>query len=220
MTTKKSNDATTADILSESYLDGEIQSSLDFDNLDDVVYNSSSSFDISEIADLLLDNIDQYVFITDATTKNIVYLNKPLSEALGVEGCFVGTCHELLSGCKSPCKECNCNHSIGDNFYVTSLVESKLKNGYVIKSKNIELYNRTYTINVALIDNKIHVVQNQISEKTQEKASLNDTIAPFTEIYTKNIKDPDVQLYRFIEYLGTQTNSNFCCRADKTLNGS
>ena len=52
MTTKKSNDATTADILSESYLDGEIQSSLDFDNLDDVVYNSSSSFDISEIADL------------------------------------------------------------------------------------------------------------------------------------------------------------------------
>ena len=76
MTTKKSKDATTADILSESYLDGEIQSSLDFDNLDEVVYNSSSSFDISEIADLLLDNIDQYVFITDATTKNIVYLNK------------------------------------------------------------------------------------------------------------------------------------------------
>lgn len=216
MTTKKSNDATTADILSESYLDGEIQSSLDFDNLDDVVYNSSSSFDISEIADLLLDNIDQYVFITDATTKNIVYLNKPLSEALGVEGCFVGTCHELLRGSKSPCKECNCNHSIGDNFYVTSLVESKLKNGYVIKSKNIELYNRTYTINVALIDNKIHVVQNQISEKTQEKASLNDTIAPFTEIYTKNIKDPDVQLYRFIEYLGTQTNSNFCCIYEQT----
>ena len=143
MTTKKINDATTADILSESYLDGEIQSSLDFDNLDDVVYNSSSSFDISEIADLLLDNIDQYVFITDATTKNIVYLNKPLSEALGVEGCFVGTCHELLRGSKSPCKECNCNHSIGDNFYVTSLIESKLKNGYVIKSKNIELYNRT-----------------------------------------------------------------------------
>ena len=83
MTTKKSNDATTADILSESYLDGEIQSSLDFDNLDDVVYNSSSSFDISEIADLLLDNIDQYVFITDATTKNIVYLNGSSSIVMG-----------------------------------------------------------------------------------------------------------------------------------------
>ena len=213
MTTKKSNDATTADILSESYLDGEIQSSLDFDNLDDVVYNSSSSFDISEIADLLLDNIDQYVFITDATTKNIVYLNKPLSEALGVDGCFVGTCHELLRGSKTPCKECNCNHSIGDNFYVTSLVESKLKNGYVIKSKNIELYNRTYTINVALIDNKASS-KNQIASK--DDSGLNDIIAPFTEIYTKNIKDPDVQLYRFIECLGTETNSNFCCIYEQT----
>lgn len=213
MTTKKSNDATTADILSGSYLDGEIQSSLDFDNLDDVVYNSSSSFDISEIADLLLDNIDQYVFITDATTKNIVYLNKPLSEALGVDGCFVGTCHELLRGSKTPCKECNCNHSIGDNFYVTSLVESKLKNGYVIKSKNIELYNRTYTINVALIDNS-GSSKDQITNK--DDSGLNDIIAPFTEIYTKNIKDPDVQLYRFIECLGTQTNSNFCCIYEQT----
>ena len=213
MTTKKSNDATTADILSESYLDGEIQSSLDFDNLDDVVYNSSSSFDISEIADLLLDSIDQYVFITDATTKNIVYLNKPLSEALGVDGCFVGTCHELLRGSKTPCKECNCNHSIGDNFYVTSLVESKLKNGYVIKSKNIELYNRTYTINVALIDNKASSKDHTASK---DDSGLNDIIAPFTEIYTKNIKDPDVQLYRFIECLGTETNSNFCCIYEQT----
>lgn len=217
MTTKKSNDATTADVLSESYLDGEIQSSLDFDNLDDVVYNSSSSFDISEIADLLLDNIDQYVFITDAATKNIVYLNKPLSEALGVEGCFVGTCHELLRGSKTPCKECNCNHSIGDNFYVTSLVESKLKNGYVIKSKNIELYNRTYTINVALLDNKIASVQLEKPTCQDSNGSkINDIIAPYTEIYTKNIKDPDVQLYRFIEHLGIQTNSTFCCIYEQT----
>lgn len=217
MTTKKSNDTTTADILSESYLDGEIQSSLDFDNLDDVVYNSSSSFDISEIADLLLDNIDQYVFITDATTKNIVYLNKPLSEALGVDGCFVGTCHELIRGCKSPCKECNCNHSIGDNFYVTSLVESKLKNGYVIKSKNIELYNRTYTINVALLDNKFPSVKKDEQQNTSsDQANLNDIIAPFTEIYTRNIKDPDVQLYRFIENLGKLTDSNFCCIYEQT----
>ena len=90
------NESTTADVLSESFIDGEIQSNVDFDNLDEIVYNSSSSFDISEIADILLDNIQEYVFITDSISKNIVYLNKPLSDALGLTGAFVGTCHSLI----------------------------------------------------------------------------------------------------------------------------
>lgn len=207
MTHKKDNDTTTADILSDSFLDGEIQSSMNYDLLDDVVYNSSSSFDISEIADLLLDNIDEYVFITDSNTKNIVYINKPLSKALGVKGSFVGTCHQLLRGCDKPCEECNNNHSIDGKFYVTTLINSKLKEYRVTKSKNIELYNRMYTINVAMKKNS------EIREESLENSSdlhINDIVAPFTTIYTKNLKEPNVQLYRFIECLGIETNAQFC----------
>ena len=81
-------DASTADILSGDVLDNratDILSDMEFANLDDVVYNSSSSFDISEISDILLDNIDQCIFITDSVSKNIVYLNKPMQEAVGVD---------------------------------------------------------------------------------------------------------------------------------------
>ena len=137
---KNIDDSTTADVLQDAFIDENIQSSMNFDGLDDVVYNSSSSFDISEVADILLDNIDEYVFITDSVSKNIVYINKPLSDALGLKGGFVGTCHELLRGCDKPCEGCNANHSLDGKFYVTSLVSSKLKDNYVIKSKNIELY--------------------------------------------------------------------------------
>ena len=101
---KNIDDSTTADVLQDAFIDEKIQSSMNFDGLDDVVYNSSSSFDISEVADILLDNIDEYVFITDSVSKNIVYINKPLSDALGLKGGFVGTCHELLRGCDKPCE--------------------------------------------------------------------------------------------------------------------
>ncbi|MGN1281763.1 MAG: EAL domain-containing protein [Succinivibrio sp.] len=216
MTLKKDCDNTTADVLSDSFLDGDFQSSMDYDLLDDVVYNSSSSFDISEIADLLLDNIDEYVFITDSNTKNIVYINKPLAKALGVSGSFVGTCHELLRGCDKPCKECNNNHAIDGKFYVTTIIESKLKDYNVTKSKNIELYNRMYTINVAMKKNC------EISQNVLNNAGglhLNDIVAPFTTIYTKNLKEPNVQLYRFIECLGIETNAKFCCIYEQKVLG-
>ncbi|MCI6905997.1 MAG: bifunctional diguanylate cyclase/phosphodiesterase [Succinatimonas sp.] len=203
---KNIDDSTTADVLQDAFIDENIQSSMNFDGLDDVVYNSSSSFDISEVADILLDNIDEYVFITDSVSKNIVYINKPLSDALGLKGGFVGTCHELLRGCDKPCEGCNANHSLDGKFYVTSLVSSKLKDNYVIKSKNIELYSRTYTINVAVSRNQD--VNNEFLT-LKEGLSVNDIVGPFTIIYTKNLKNPDVQLYRFLECLGIETNSQY-----------
>ena len=201
------NESTTADVLSESFIDGEIQSNVDFDNLDEIVYNSSSSFDISEIADILLDNIQEYVFITDSISKNIVYLNKPLSDALGLTGAFVGTCHSLIKGCNKQCAECNANHAIDKSFYVTSLVETKLKDQYTIKSRTINLYDCTYNINIAIQKNN-ELYQDRLTGKPV--FNIDEIIEPYTRIYIQNIKNPDIQVYRYLECFGLDTDASFC----------
>lgn len=201
-------DASTADILSGDVLDNratDILSDMEFANLDDVVYNSSSSFDISEISDILLDNIDQCIFITDSVSKNIVYLNKPMQEALGVDESFVGTCYELLRGCSEPCKECKANKSVTGEFYITSHVSSKLHGQYVIKSKTLELYNKSYTLNIVVEKNL-----DLNKELTVKSNNVNDQLAPFVNIFANNAQNPDVQIYKIIESLGIVADADMC----------
>ena len=204
---KNINDGTTADVFSESIYLEDVQSSVDFDNLDEIVYNSSSSFDISEIADILLDNVEEYVFITDSISKNIVYINKPLSDALQLDGSFVGTCHSLIRGCDKQCEHCNANHAIDNNFYITTLLHSKLDNNYSIKSITINLYNCTYNINIALLKNQ-DIYRDRLDFK--ESFTISELIRPYARIYIKNIKNPDLQIYRYIECFGLDTDSKFC----------
>lgn len=206
--TKSSNNNTTTEIYTDEILNETFQSDLGFDNLDEVIYNSSSSFDISEISDILLDSLEEFIFITDAVTKNIVYINKPLSEALGIKCSFVGTCHSVLRNSDTPCEGCKLTHIVDDGFYVTSQLTSKFQEKYVVKSKKLDLYNRTYMLNIVLKDNSSFY---ESFLKNNEKLSLNDLIAPFISIYTDNILNPDVQIYRFIECLGIETNAENCC---------
>ena len=198
-------DGSTADVLLNDLNDFKdiesLKSDLGFDNLDEVVYNSSSSFDISEIADLLLDNIDEFVFITDAASKNIVYINKPLTEALGLKQPFVGTCYSIIKGRDEPCKECKSICSNDDKFHINTLVDCALKDDFIIKSRNINLYARTYIINVA--------IQKKIKHSVVDlDTTFNDVIAPYTIIFSKNIHNPDILLYRFLEHLGTSIDAN------------
>lgn len=193
-------DGSTADVLLNDLNDlndiDSLKSDLGFDNLDEVVYNSSSSFDISEIADLLLDNIDEFVFITDAASKNIVYINKPLAETLGLNQPFVGTCYSIIKGRNEPCTDCKSIYSKDDKFHINSLVDCALKDDFIIKSRNINLYDRSYIINVA--------IQKNIKHSTVElNTTFNDIIAPYTIIFSKNIHNPDILLYRFLEQLGS-----------------
>lgn len=204
---RKNIDTTIDDIFSDAFVSDSIQSDIDFNNLDDIVYNSSSSFDISEIADILLDSIDEYVFITDTTTKNIVYINKPLCEALEINNSFVGTCYELLCGKDSPCADCRSNQITDDSFFVINHINSKLNKNLILKSRNLELYNRTYTINVAVPK---EIQPNQIIFRDLNKLNVNDLLAPYIKIYADNISTPEIQLYKFIEYLGIELNAENC----------
>ena len=198
---------TTADILEDISLPDEFQSSMDFQNLDDVIYNSSCSFDVSEIADLLLDNIDDFIFITDSISKNIVYINKPLCNELGIDGSFVGTCHKVLCNRDKPCSECSANHAIGDRFFVTSLLESKLSSNYIIKSNTIDIYNKTYNVNIA-IKKSADLIDDRLA--TNEPLSHDVLLAPYANIFIKNVMNPDVQIYRYIECLGNDVKASFC----------
>src|SRR5574344_2556651 len=182
---------TTADILEDISLPDEFQSSMDFQNLDDVIYNSSCSFDVSEIADLLLDNIDDFIFITDSISKNIVYINKPLCNELGIDGSFVGTCHKVLCNRDKPCSECSANHAIGVRFFVTSLLESKLSSNYIIKSNTIDIYNKTYNVNIA-IKKSADLIDDRLA--TNEPLSHDVLLAPYANIFIKNVMNPDVQI--------------------------
>lgn len=204
---KNNIDTTVDDIFSDAFISDSFQSDIDFNNLDEIVYNSSSSFDISEIADILLDSIDEYVFITDTTTKNIVYINKTLCEALGINNSFVGTCYELLCGKDSPCADCKSNYVTDDSTFIINHINTKLHKNLVVKSRNLELYNRTYTINVAMS----HEDQaDKIDFRDLNNLNLNDILGPYIKIYANNISTPEVQLYKFIEYLGIELNAENC----------
>ncbi len=204
---KNNIDTTVDDIFSDSFVSKEIQSDILFDNLDEIVYNSSSSFDISEIADILLDSIEEYVFITDTTTKNIVYINKPLTEALEIDDAFVGTCHSLICGKDTPCTDCKSNLISDDSLFVSNHIKSKLHSNFVVKSRNLELYNRTYTISVAKPKN---FEKNKIEFRELDKLNYNDLVAPYIRIYADNVCNPEVQIYKFIEYLGLELNAENC----------
>ncbi|MBE6422719.1 bifunctional diguanylate cyclase/phosphodiesterase [Succinivibrio dextrinosolvens] len=204
---KNNIDTTVDDIFSDAFVSDSIQSDIDFNNLDDIVYNSSSSFDISEIADILLDSIDEFVFITDTTTKNIVYINKPLCEALDINSSFVGTCYELLCGRDTPCPDCTCNKITDDSIFIVNHLNSKLHSNFVLRARNLELYNRTYTINVALPKTEPAAV---IPFRDLNKLNTNDILAPYLKLYADNVCNPEVQIYKFIEYFGIELSAENC----------
>ena len=181
---------------------------------DDVVYNSSSCFDISQITDLLLDDISQQIFIIDSASKYIVYMNSAFGDLFNVDTSYVGQCHKLICGLDKPCPSCKLNQNINDDFFIHNHEKCVLKRNLVLKCRNIEISGRLYTVNYVIDNAHNHVITQSNSDKD------NETIAYFTKIYADNVTAPDLQIYHFIETMCHFFKAKFCLLYEFDSNNS
>ena len=69
------------------------------------------------------------------------------------------------------------------------------------------MYDCTYNINIAIQKNN-ELYQDRLTGKPV--FNIDEIIDPYTRIYIQNIKNPDIQVYRYLECFGLDTDASFC----------
>lgn len=164
-------------------------------------FENSTAFDITSVAERVLDEIPAYVMVCDSVSKNILYVNRPMAEALELQQPFCSTCYALFRGRKAPCRNCRnaVNNTDGFTMSHNNLALPNLKQQVVImKSLNLVIDNRNYTI--AICKPKENFAK--IRENFDFLESKSDLVAVVLDIFTHNLLNPDLQIYGALEMLG------------------
>lgn len=173
------------------------QSDLDFEY---GAHEDSESFDINSIAPALLDDLGEFIFITDSYSQKIVYINKPLAGYLKINHKFCATCYSIFRGREIPCRTCKARQGTFDG---EVLVHNSLKIGDAgplqVTCRHIKANGRPYNIMIC----SPAAASAEISEAMKKNPDEIDAVARLIEILTTRSESPDMQITEYLKFFCT-----------------
>lgn len=145
------------------------------------------------------ENIDEMVYVSDADTYELVYMNRHLREALGYSSHdeYKGKkCHQLLQGFQTPCSFCN-NHQLQAGQFISWCHKNPvLDTRFLIKDTLIQANGRNYRIEIAINANA-EVVHETAYYYARSNAILNECMQ---RMFTNALAEESIQ--HMLAYLG------------------
>ncbi|MDD7021877.1 MAG: bifunctional diguanylate cyclase/phosphodiesterase [Aeromonadales bacterium] len=163
-------------------------------------HENSESFDIKSIAPALLDDLSEFIFITDAYSQKIVYINKPLAGYLKIDRKFCATCYSLFRGREIPCRTCKARQGACEG---VTLVHNSLKtsNGDALQvtCRHFKANGRPYNMMICTRA----AASEEISRAMRSNPDESDAIASLIEILTTRSDSPDMQIAGYLRFFCT-----------------
>lgn len=146
------------------------------------------------------ENLNEIVYVSDADTYNLVYMNRKAREMFGnisIEELRKRKCYNLLQGCNSPCAMCTNDRIKVGEFYEWTYYNPVIDTKFALKDTIFVENNKRYRMEIA-IDMTIQEHQEQLI-----KCFVNNEI-----IINEGLKialaeeSPDKSIMVLLEYLG------------------
>ncbi|MCR5537199.1 MAG: GGDEF domain-containing phosphodiesterase [Succinivibrio sp.] len=165
--------------------------------------NEPAQEKIRDLAVEALDNVTDFVFISDSITKNIIYMNKALSSVLKLKEGVTPSCYSVFRGNRAPCKNCRNNACQGRGFTVTHNNLRLLERSLILKSTQFTLDGHVYTISIGRPKEENGDLAPSLAE-LDDAEILNKILTTFS----KHNGQPNLQIFSAIQFIGQ------LCRAD------
>ena len=155
----------------------------------------------SNIKDLLflaLDNVSDFVFITDSVTKDIVYINKTFANALNYKEGMTTKCYTLLHNRKAPCRFCKNNSCEGTGFIITHNNLHLQDQCVILKSAQFNLDGHELTISIA----KPKIEASDIAPDISYLKSEPEIMFKILQTLCNSTDSPNLQIFSTIQFIG------------------
>ncbi len=163
-------------------------------------HEDSESFDIRSIAPALLDDLSEFIFITDAYSQKIVYINKPLARYLKINHKFCTTCYSLFRGREIPCRTCKARQG---TFEGEVLAHNSLKtasgDALQVTCRHFNANGRPYNMMICTPAS----ASADISAALRRNPDEADAVASLIEILTTKSDSPDMQINGYLRFFCT-----------------
>ena len=146
------------------------------------------------------ENIDEMVYVSDADTYELVYMNRHLREALGctAPSDYVGKkCHQLLQGFQTPCSFCTNSQLRPGQFLSWCHKNPILGTRFLIKDTLMQVDGRNYRMEIA-INTDTKMVNQSDSNYARSTTILNQCMQ---QMFTSPLAEESIQ--HMLAYLGT-----------------
>lgn len=153
-----------------------------------------------------LDNLDEYVYATDIETDELVYMNRKVLEAYGLQSIddVKGMkCYEVLQKSSVPCGMCNNDRLCAGKFVEWRYYNPVIDKYMMLKDTLVEdsVTNKKYRIEIS-IDISEERSQDKMIQKYRDMESfVNETLKD-----ALSVESPDETIRIILEYLGKALN--------------
>ncbi len=165
---------------------------------------TSYDFNADVLALEALDNVSDFVFISDSITKKIVYMNRAVRDVIKLkEGC-TPSCYSVFRNRKAPCKHCRNNSNAGEGYIITHNNLKFMDKFLILKSTQFTLDNHIYTISIGKPKDKAYDIAPDVSYINDESNIINIIL----KTLTKNTSSPNVQIFSMLNFIGQLTRAD------------
>lgn len=150
------------------------------------------------------ENINEYVYVSDMDTYELVYMNKKALETYGYSSLdqIVGKkCYEVLQGCSEVCTICNNAKLKPKQFCEWEYYNPYLKKSFAIKDSMIQEGDKRYRIELAIESGMTGVQGGHVQDYLELEMFVNEGMRLALRAVT-----PDKSLDVILEYLGRALN--------------
>ena len=163
------------------------------------------------------DNLNEYVYVSDMDTYQVVYMNKKTLADFGIKSIdeIAGKkCYEVLQNCLAPCSICNNNSLKPGEFKEWKYYNPALKKHLMLKDTMVEEDGHRYRIELAVDVSQQEKQQNIISSYQDMETIVNQGIKLALQADT-----PDKTMDIILEYLGKALHGERTYIFEKRSNG-
>ena len=146
------------------------------------------------------ENLDEYVYVADAETHELIYMNKKTLKTYGFQSLEEITglkCYEILQGNSMPCTICNNEHLRPGYFKEWEYYNPLLKREFHIKDTLVEEDGKKYRMEIAIDCGTLSEREETPSDYRNLEAALNQAIRVALRQET-----PDQTLQVLLEFIG------------------
>lgn len=150
------------------------------------------------------ENINEYVYVADMDTYELVYMNKKTLATYGytsLEQIVGKKCYEVLQGCSEACTICNNKKLMPKQFREWEYYNPYLKKSFAIKDSMIQEGEKRYRIELAIESGITGVQGGHVQDYLELEMFVNEGMRLALRAAT-----PDQSLDVILEYLGRALN--------------
>lgn len=130
---------------------------------------------LDQIAPIVIDEIDDMIYVSNIETYELIYLNRTARELLGCtqEEQWLGQpCYKIIQGCDKPCGFCTNPLLLKRGECTWEQFHKKLGRNLYIKNKLIDLDGKKLRLEMAVDTTKVQTVSNELKRKLLVEETL------------------------------------------------